>query len=77
MLILGQLSWANHELYGFHECGLNVALDMLMGKIFKLVISKIRIVHIRTHISSFVIVSLFLIIVRYNHRVLQVWFSEK
>lgn len=51
MFIPGQLSWANHELYGFHKCDLNVALlDMLMGRIFKLVIRKVRRVHIKIHI---------------------------
>ena len=30
MLILGQLSCANNDLYGLHKCSLNVGLDMLM-----------------------------------------------
>lgn len=56
MFTLGQLSWTNHELYGFHKCGLNVALlDRLMGRIFKVVISKISTVHIKIHILVFLL----------------------
>lgn len=64
--------------YGLHNHDLNVALDMLMGRIFKLVTVKNQeSSHKNSHCQICFCFCLFLITMRYYHRMSQVWFSEK